>query len=323
MKSLILLLIPMVSFSQFAPQAGQTGSTAIFKDSSVFKNWATNCTVSFGLKDIANPSLGTAGVGTGVNAVGKAGTNGTVSLGDAGTAVLTFERPITNGPGADFAVFENGFNTSKNLDFLELAFVEVSSDGINFFRFPVEYNGDTVNQHGPFQPTDTRNYNNLAGKYIAGYGTPFDLQELANTSGLDINQITHVRVIDVVGTVNAQYATRDSKGRKINDPYPTDFAPGGFDLDAVGVIHQTEPLGNVLSESLNLFKMFPNPSTGKITIESEFELGYIRVNDSNGNTLFQSRLNDSTVDVSFLSAGVYYVLVENEQQKWVQKLIIL
>ena len=54
-------------------------------------------------------------------ALGKAD-DAPVSLGDGGYAVVTFDKPITNGPGYDFAVFENGLNDS----FLELAFVVVS-----------------------------------------------------------------------------------------------------------------------------------------------------------------------------------------------------
>ena len=49
--------------------------------------------------------------------------------GDAGVAVMTFECPIADGPGYDFAVFENGFapNPSEpNIMFLELAFVEAA-----------------------------------------------------------------------------------------------------------------------------------------------------------------------------------------------------
>jgi hypothetical protein len=45
--------------------------------------------------------------------------------------------------------------------------------------------------------------------------------------------VTHVRIVDVVGDGSA----RDSDGRVIWDPYPT-ILTAGFDLDAVGVIHE-------------------------------------------------------------------------------------
>ncbi|MFN6048554.1 MAG: T9SS C-terminal target domain-containing protein, partial [Bacteroidota bacterium] len=62
-------------------------------------------------------------MGTAAGAEGPAASNGVVSLGDGGIATLTFDPPITNGDGFDFAVFENTFLDT----FLELAFVEVST----------------------------------------------------------------------------------------------------------------------------------------------------------------------------------------------------
>ena len=72
-----------------------------------------------------------------------------------------------------------------------------------------------------------------------GYGTPFDLEELRGSEGLDIDRITHVRLVDVVGTIDPQYATRDYKGRIVNDPWPTNdtiWGSGGFDLTGVAVL---------------------------------------------------------------------------------------
>lgn len=81
----------------------------------------------------------------------------------------------------------------------------------------------------------------LAGKYIAGYGTPFDLSELAGVSPyLNVNDVTEVRITDVVGSIDPLYGTRDSLGNLINDPFPTPFTSSGFDLNGIGVIN-TEP----------------------------------------------------------------------------------
>ena len=77
----------------------------------------------------------------------------------------------------------------------------------------------------------------MAGNYRAGYGTPFDLDELAGTPGLNVNAVTQVRVVDVVGCIQDAYCTHDSLGNKINDPWPTDFSSSGFDLNGVGVIN--------------------------------------------------------------------------------------
>src|SRR4051812_5611715 len=110
--------------AQYAPQAGIMGSTAISATSSQFVGWATGCRVQRGYMDIANPSLGLASFGDSSMAIG-APDHGIVSLGDSGVATLTFMKPINNGTGPDFAVFENGFlNTANDSQaFLELAFV--------------------------------------------------------------------------------------------------------------------------------------------------------------------------------------------------------
>ena len=81
-----------------------------------------------------------------------------MSLGDGGVAILTFKYPIKNETGNDFAVFENSFNDT----FLELAFVEVSSDGIHYFRFPAVSNTQDTLQMGNDASIDARHLNNLA-----------------------------------------------------------------------------------------------------------------------------------------------------------------
>ena len=189
-----------------------------------------------GPENIANPSLGLASFGDPNNALGPADGNTlhVVSLGDGGQITLTFDHPITNGPGFDFAVFENGFSDT----FLELAFVEVSSDGTDFVRFPSISLTQTTTQVGGSGALDTTNIYDLAGKYRVGFGTPFDLSEVAGVNPLvDVNEIRYVRVIDVVGSINPQFGTRDSQGNLINDPYPTPTSTGGFDLNGVGVMN--------------------------------------------------------------------------------------
>jgi hypothetical protein len=176
--------------------------------------------------------------------------NAIVSLGDGGRITLTFEQPITDGPGADFAVFENGFADG----FLELAFVEVSSNGVDFVRFAATSLTPTVAQVGSFDLLDATNLHNLAGKYRAGFGTPFDLSDVARLSPLvNVAQIAFVRLIDVVGSIDPAFRTLDALGTPVNDPYPTAFASGGFDLDAVGVINAVpEPATSVLFASAML-----------------------------------------------------------------------
>jgi hypothetical protein len=232
---LVLSVPSLVLAGPYAPRAGQAGSDAIAGTSSLFLEWASGYTDNTrGPLDIAHPANGLASYGSPTSALGAADNTGVVSLGDGGSITLTFDRAIANGSGADFAVFENGFGDA----FLELAFVDVSSNGVDFFRFPSVSLTPTATQIGGFSALDATNLFNLAGKFRAGYGTPFDLSNLTGVSPLlNLNDVRYVRVTDVIGTINPLYASHDSLGNIVNDPYSTGFASGGFDLDAVGVLN--------------------------------------------------------------------------------------
>lgn len=221
--------------------AGPYTVTGIAASDSRFVAWANGASdLTRGPQNISASGSPLASFGTASAALGMAN-NGVVSLGDGGSITLTFANLITNGAGADFAVFENGFGAGSGL-FAELGHVEVSSDGVNFVRFPSVSLTQTNTQVGGFGSIDPTDINNLAGRHPALFGTPFDLAELIGLSALlDVNRVTHVRIVDVVGSINPAFGTRDSQGRLINDPFTTPFASGGFDLDAVGVINQTVP----------------------------------------------------------------------------------
>ncbi len=315
------------SYAQYAPQVGLIGSTAIIASSPLFVGWATGCTVTRGYLNIADTTLGLASAGYDSSGIGPA--DGTVvSLGDSGVALLTFSSPIFDGPGPDFAVFENGFPDPANpaMAFLELAFVAVSSDGTNFFRFPatsLTQNKTQIPGSGVYM--DASKINNLAGKYIGGYGTPFDLHELAGTSGLDINRITHIRLVDVVGSIGG-HDCKDNENNIINDPYPTQFPTGGFDLDAVGAINQwAAGIGNIKTE--DKFSLSPNPATNQIQISSTKKSldGYTAfISNTSGVVLANVPLGGQQSNISMCNytKGIYFFTVTNEQgAKWVEKFV--
>ena len=226
----------------YSPRSGTPGSTGIPADSPRFAGFATGvASVTRGPQNIADPTGPLATFGGPADALGAPDRSGVVSLGDGGQITLTFDRPITNGPGPDLAVFENGFALSgASSDFLELAFVEVSTDGQTFARFPAVSLTQTATQIGGFGSLDASDLSNLAGKDLSGFGTPFDLADLPATAGVDPLKITQVRLVDVVGSVDPLHASYDSLGNAVNDPYATPFASGGFDLDAVGVLNQLD-----------------------------------------------------------------------------------
>jgi hypothetical protein len=206
--------------------------------------WASGWTNEVrGPKDIANPGGGNASGGSPGNVLGPVtcDVGSTISLGDGGELTLTFDVPIYDGTGDDLVVFENGFFSGLGI-FAELGFVEVSTDGANFARFPgVSLTSSGVDGYDTLDPTDVFY---LAGKHPGGNqqpceGTGFDLSRLSNhpavlSGDVDLTEINYVKVVDVIGNGS----TQDSQGNPVYDPYPTDFETGGCDLQAVGVINQ-------------------------------------------------------------------------------------
>ncbi|PCJ23815.1 MAG: hypothetical protein COA97_10865 [Flavobacteriales bacterium] len=300
----------------YAPPAGQIGTAAIHKDSSIIIDWATNAIIERGWQNIADTSLGKTTAGNDTSATDKSGINGVVSLGDGGTATLTFNGKIFDGPGADFAVFENSFDGL----FLELAFVEVSSDGVNFFRFDAVSLTDTSVQVPSFGTLDATELYNLAGKYKAQYGAPFDLNELAGTPGLDVNSISHIRVIDVVGNINEPYATYDSQNNPVNDPWNTVFPTGGFDLDAIGVINFTSTSVEELNNEI-ILSIYPNPSSDIVYFKFKKQGNYTYQMVNLSGQQVANGVLDSQISISQLEAGIYFLQVYSENDFTVQKII--
>ena len=299
----------------YAPVAGSLGSTAIHKDSSVFIGWASASFIERGWQNIADKALGKTSAGDSFSATGKSGINGVVSLGDGGSATLTFSSPIINGNGPDFAVFENAFDDT----FLELAHVEVSSDGINYFRFESvslsQVNTQISNE------VNTSEIENLAGKYRAQFGTPFDLEQMIGIVNLDVNSITHVKIIDVVGSINEPFSTNDSQGNIINDPFPTPFPTGGFDLDAIGIIHSFVGI----KELTPAFKVFPNPASNQATIIFDnYADKTIQLIDLNGIIVKQllTRSNQVELNLSQYAKGIYILKSIEGEHVSIKKLLV-
>ena len=315
----MLALVPVALWAQFAPAQDQPGTTAMHADSSAFVAWATGCVAEPGPMNITNPEGGLAGSGwPASNVIGyPEGTMGVTCLGDGGMATVTFASPICNRPGPDFAVFENGFENAQTPGywFLELGFVEVSSDGEHFFRFPAYSNTQTETQLGGMGCIDPSQIHNLASKYGAMYGTPFELDEVPDDPLLDKDHITHVRIVDVVGCINPEYATYDCQGHAVNDPWPTAFASGGMDLDAVGVIHDIEHfpapdeppyIANPVDDVV--FDDFPE------TIEINLEGVATDPDDPDENITYRlvSNSNESELSVSLLGRLLRLTRLSNE-----------
>ena len=248
MKLEILSCLLIVSLS-----TSLSAQTGVDRDDARIAGWATEViSLDRGPEDIAVPGSPDVSFGVAGNALGPAdwvdGFSGVVSLGDGGSITLGFAQPIADIPGPDFAVFENGFTFDGGL-FTELAFVEVSSNGVDFFRFDAISQSPTDTQIGPFNAIDPANLINLAGIHEASIGTPFDLAELVGSApALDVSAVTQIRLVDVIGSITPGIGSPDTLGNLINDPYPTIGAGSGFDLDAIAVLQTVpEPTSGLLA----------------------------------------------------------------------------
>ena len=309
----IFTLVPFLSLAQsFSPDPDEVGTTAIFKDSSIFVAWATGVDVNRGYLNIQTPADGYVSFGSDLDAIGVATGTEVVSLGDGGSAIITFNRPIANGLGPDFAIFENGFLDN----YIELAFVEVSSNGIDYVRFPAISEEQDTLQIDNFNFSDCRYFYNFAGKYRANYGTPFDLEELMDSTNLDVNNITHIKLIDVVGSIDPLYGSYDSQGNIINDTYPTPFPSGGFDLDGIGVINEL-PL-DVMTDKLGDLKVIPNPSQGMFSLIIEGRGEYTVTNLQGKILMLESFNGPFEIDLTDQDPGVYFMRITDSAERVIQ-----
>lgn len=257
-----MLLQAAFGFAQFDGAVGTEGCNAVAISDSRIVSWAYGVQVKRGFTAPGASTKVSYGTPDMAQGVPDSTTTTAVSLGFGGEALVTFDRPIVNGAGYDFAVFENPFGPN----FLELAFVEVSSDGEHFFRFPATSlstgTSDVMAQH----------YNNLAGKYEVGYGTPFDLSELPDDEMLDKMNIRFVKLIDVNEGVDT-----DAQGNIIYDSPCAGSYSAGFDLTGVAVMNAGEPYSVSDCESIVLAAdnhELVNESNGTMDQEGNYRKDY-------------------------------------------------
>jgi len=261
LKSVVLAMAFPVAVVQAGMYSGPTDTThpidpAIPAGDTRFVEWA-DVILPLGAGTYFAPRGSTAISPTGYNSLGDLDAD-QIANGDLpGYLTVTFPTGIRNGAGADFAVFENGFTYgSPNGLFMELAYVEVSTDGSAFARFPsISLNTAPVTGSGAFAGFDTSNVYNLAGKHASGYGTPFNLDDLLNdplvrSGTVNLTDIQYVRLSDIPG--NGGFL--DSQGHSILDNWMT-TGSGGFDFrlpagQGIGVLNAVPEPASVVCFAL-------------------------------------------------------------------------
>lgn len=214
-----------------------------------------------------------------------AGTSGgsmdVLSLGDGGVIVLEFVDNIAiNGPGPDLIIFENAFFAGGDPEnvFCEVAFVEVSQDGIEYHRFPNDYDPDGTPVNNPdnwtgfagVAPVLSRPDNGIdpTDPDTAG-GDLFDLDDVG------LEWVRYLRIID---TGEGDTAATDDDGDIIYDPGLPGGTMAGFDLDAVAAVFSepvptpTPPEEPTASPSPTATPVPEPTSTPTVTVDYEFNL---------------------------------------------------
>lgn len=304
---ILIFLTHSLAFSQYAPNADVEGTTAIHMDSSIIVSWAASYD-NYIVGDEVDENWQSP-----EKALGKAqGTSGNIlCLGRGGQITFSFDTLIVNGDGPDFATFENGFTHT----FLELGWVEVSMDGVNFERFPnYSKTNSSVDGFGDLDPTKIHGY---CSKYKQGYGTPFDLDSVS------LDTIRFVRIIDIVGNGTAT----DTDGNTIYDPYPT-TGSAGVDIDAIAVINAGSLKEGIDKIEKQALRIYPQPAKDFFIIENFdnniFSNVKLDILDASGKIIFSEKLTSrkQKVDISLLNNGLYVIKMTSDSQILTQKLII-
>jgi hypothetical protein len=151
-------------------------------------------------------------------------------------------------------------------------------------------------------------FHNVMMKMIPNaYGTPVALGDGA-TSSLDFTT-------SLVGT-NIERWNDLMLAVWIQDTVTKEMFQGAYS-DTVGVgIHEVQGLRSV--------KVFPNPTTGKIGIESPEKINSLSVYNSTGNLVFETaNLRNNQLDLGFLPDGIYLVRMQAREGTVTRRVNIL
>jgi len=254
------------------------------------------------------------------------------SLGDGGWITFSFLEPVGDGDGIDLAVFENGFESGGGV-YMELGFVEVSSNGTDFVRLPNLARRET--QPGAFEGSFSEDFYNLAGNFVGGTGIDLgdlliDPDPLVIDGTVDLGNIQFVRVRDVIGDIAGPGTTFDSHGRAVADPFPTPFASGGMDITGVALLNPPVPSGiqddiasSTGSNSARTMVAYPNPFADSVRLDLDSRsIRTVEILDARGRRVaaLAAAANRPYVDWDGrnshgqeLPRGVYFVRGRDEQ----------
>ncbi|MCF8360633.1 MAG: T9SS type A sorting domain-containing protein, partial [Prolixibacteraceae bacterium] len=87
-------------------------------------------------------------------------------------------------------------------------------------------------------------------------------------------------------------------------------------------VHVTTPMGIENNKNVQ-YNVYPNPASDKVYVETGLEPSMLRILNQTGNVLrVVENFTDSSLDVSFLNHGIYYIHITNENESIALKLLI-
>jgi len=111
--------------------------------------------------------------------------------------------------------------------------------------------------------------------------------------------------------------------------YVASVAGNGGAVTNTQVVYNTKTIGGVLgvnkAQLLN-FSMYPNPSSGRVNLQlpSGNYRAQVKVYDYLGKTLIQNSINsqNTNLNISNLSAGIYFVRIQSDSKVGTKKLVV-
>lgn len=154
-------------------------------------------------------------------------------------------RRVTDGPGVDFVVFENGFRTTgegseAGLSFMDPALVELSIDGVAWIAFPHDYVAADPTEYSRV-PDDWEGFAGIAPVLFHAETNPVDPFDvvMAGGDGFDLALLPDEGVGGEIRRAGFRYLRLSPAFRAV-DPhtgasYPRDGFANGPDIDGVAV----------------------------------------------------------------------------------------
>jgi hypothetical protein len=93
----------------------------------------------------------------------------------------------------------------------------------------------------------------------------------------------------------------------------------GFKLYVDDIQVRGEDASNLIESSVEDFKVYPNPFTDVIQIESDKSVESISINDLNGKKLLET--TEKNINLNFLANGYYFVVLKSEKQTFTYRVL--